>query len=121
MIFKTTVAHICKHIKQISKHNSMIEAQHNVIGTQHGIIEAQHNVIGTRHGIIKTQHNTSKHNSVFVFVSQTENLLIALMQKKRLLRQKNERERAEHAQIQNKGYPYLRCSWNKSVTKTEYW
>ena len=65
MIFKTTVAHICKHIKQISKHNSIIEAQHNVIGTQHGIIEAQHNVIGTRHGIIKTQHNTSKHNSVF--------------------------------------------------------
>ena len=55
------------------------------------------------------------------FVSQTENLLIALMQKKRLSRQKNERERAEHAQIQNKGYPYLRCSWNKSVTKTEYW
>ena len=51
MIFKTTVAHICKHIKQISKHNSIIEAQHNVIGTQHGII--------------KTQHNTSKHNSVF--------------------------------------------------------
>ena len=65
MIFKTTVAHICKHIKQISKHNSIIEAQHNVIRTQHGIIEAQHNVIGTRHGIIKTQHNTSKHNSVF--------------------------------------------------------
>ena len=51
MIFKTTVAHICKHIKQISKHHSIIEAQHNVIGTQHGII--------------KTQHNTSKHNSVF--------------------------------------------------------
>ena len=65
MIFKTTVAHICKHIKQISKHNSIIEAQHNVIGTQHGIIEAQHNVIGTQHSIIKTQHNTSKHNSVF--------------------------------------------------------
>ena len=45
------MAHICKHIKQISKNNSIIEAQHNVIGTQHGII--------------KTQHNTSKYNSVF--------------------------------------------------------
>lgn len=47
MIFKTTVAHICKHIKQISKHNSIIEAQHNVIGTQHGIIKTQHNTSNT--------------------------------------------------------------------------
>ena len=64
------MAHICKHIKQISKHNSI--SKHNTTSSEHNTVLSKHNTTSSEHNTVLSKHNTIHRNTTQYLQNTTQ-------------------------------------------------